>query len=170
MPKRKKAVALRVVAFLVCMCAQGAYLAGFSPTTPPGIRLAHLAEVASGLAAELGVLRRVEVVVVTRNDLVVSVAPLPKAEEGYQVVFDERFFEKLNDEEIAAAIAHEMGHVWIYTHFPFLQTEALANEIALKVAPRKTMESLYDKLWAYTGVKGNIEELLGVPTGFSNEK
>jgi hypothetical protein len=123
--------------------------------------MARLDEIASGLATALDVSRRVEVVVVTRNDLVVSVEPLSTPAEGYRVVFEQRFFERLNDDEIAAALAHEMGHVWIYTHFPFLQTEALANEIALKVASRKNLESLYGKLWAYTGVKGNIQELLG---------
>ena len=160
MSKRTEA-ALRVFVLVVCTCAQGSYLAGFSPTTPPGIRMARLDEVASGLAAALKVSGHVEVVVVMRNDLVVSVEPLAKPEDGYRVVFDQRFFDRLDNDEIAAALAHEIGHVWIYSHFPFLQTEALANEIALKVAPRKTMESLYNKLWAYTGVTGNIEELLG---------
>jgi len=126
--------------------------------------MARLDGVASGLATALGVPGHVEVVVVTRNDLVVSVEPLSKPEDGYRVVFDQRFFERLDDDEIAAALAHEIGHVWIYSHFPFLQTEALANEVALKVTPRKAMESLYSKLWVYTGVKGNIEELLGVPS------
>jgi hypothetical protein len=159
MPKRSGAVALRVFVLVVCVCVQGSYLAGFTPKA--GTRMPDLDEVASGLAVTLEVSRRVEVVVVPRNDLVVSVEPLLAPEQGYRVVFEQKFFDKLSDAEIAAALAHEIGHVWIYTHFPFLQTEALANEIALKVAPRKAMESLYDKLWAYTGVKGNIDELLG---------
>jgi hypothetical protein len=161
MAKRTEAAALRVFVLLVCMGVQGSYLAGFSPTTPAGIRMPRLDDVASGLATTLEISRHVEVVVVQRNDLVVSVEPITAAEGGYRVVFDQRFFERLNDSEIAAALAHEIGHVWIYSHFPYLQTEALANEIALKVAPRKSLESLYGKLWDYTGVKGDIEELLG---------
>src|SRR6185295_11792286 len=106
---------------------------GFSPTTPAGVRMAHLDEVASGLATALDIPKRVEVVLVTRNDLVVSVEPLTAPDEGYRVVFDQRFFERLSNEEVAAALAHEIGHVWIYSHFTFLQTEGLANEIALKV-------------------------------------
>jgi hypothetical protein len=161
MPKRTEAVALRVFLLLVCLCLQGSYLSAFSPAAPAVIRMARLDEIAAGLATALEVPKRVEVVVVTRNDLVVSVEPIPTPAEGYRVVFEQRFFDRLNDDEIAAALAHEMGHVWIYTHFPFLQTEALANEIALKVASRKNLESLYGKLWTYTGVKGNLEELLG---------
>jgi hypothetical protein len=161
MAKRTEAVSLRVLLLIACMGVQGSYLSGFSPKNPAGTRMTQLDDVASRLATSLDVLKRVEVLVVMRNDLVVSVEPLPGAGEGYRVVFDQRFFDQLTDEEIAAALAHEIGHVWIYSHFPFLQTEALANEIALKVAPRKAMESLYAKLWAYTGVKGKIEELLG---------
>jgi hypothetical protein len=161
MPKRTEAVALRVFLLIVCVWVQGATLAGFSPTEPAVVRSARLDEIAAGLATALDVPKRVEVVVVLRNELVVSVEPLPTPADGYRVVFDQRFFERLNEDEVAAAIAHEMGHVWIYSHFPFLQTEALANEIALKVASRKNLESLYVKLWAYTGVKGDIRELLG---------
>ena len=161
MLKRTEAAALPVLVVLVCLFFPGAHLSGFSPTTPPGVRSPRLDEIASGIAATLDIARPVEVIVATRNDLVVSVEPLPVPDKGYRVIFDKRFFERLSDEEINAALAHEMGHVWIYSHFPYLQTEALANEIALKVTPRKTMESLYGKLWAYTGVKGNIEELLG---------
>jgi hypothetical protein len=159
MPDRSKAVAVRVLVLLLCMSVQGSTLTGFTPKA--GTRMPRLDEVASTLALALEVSRRVEVLVVTRNDLVVSVEPLLAPAEGYRVVFEQKFFDQLNDAEIAAALAHEIGHVWIYNHFPFLQTEALANEIALKVAPRKAMASLYDKLWMYTGVKGNIEELLG---------
>src|ERR1700704_5744139 len=104
MPRRNEAVAVRVLILVACMFAQGSYLAGFSPTAPAGIRMAKLDEVASGLATALDVPKRVEVVIVTRNDLIVSVEPLPVPEEGYRVVFEQRFFEQLNDEEIAAAL------------------------------------------------------------------
>jgi len=161
MPERTKAVAVRVLILVVCLFARGKYVEGFAPPPSPGMRVVRLGDVASELATALDVSRRVEVVLVPRNDLVVSVEPSPAPEAGYRITFEQQFFERLNDDEISAALAHELGHVWIYSHFPYLQTEALANEIALKVTPRKTMESLYGKLWAYTGVKGNIEELLG---------
>ena len=165
MPNRNRAAVQRAFLLIACMVAQGSYLAAFSPKAPVVTRIARLDEVASGLAKALDVPRHVEVIIVERNDLVVSVEPLPTAADGFRVVFEQRFYERLDEHEVAAAIAHELGHVWIYSHFPFLQTEALANEIALRVASRKTMESLYFKLWAYTGMKGSLEEVLG-PAAF----
>jgi hypothetical protein len=145
-----------ILAFFWCVPA----ISAFSPKTPTLVRVARLEEVAAGLATALDVRKPVQVVVVPRNELVVSVEPL-LAEDGYRVVFEQRFFDRLDEEELTAALAHEIGHVWIYSHHPFLQTEALANEIALKVVRRKPMETLYAKLWAYTGLSGNIAELLG---------
>jgi hypothetical protein len=163
MPKNCKAAALRVFVLVVCLWAPGSVGEAFSP---PGIatfvRVTRLEEVAAGLATSMDVHKPVQVVVVPRNDLIVSVEPLAGA-DGYRVVFEQRFFDLLGEEELAAAIAHEIGHVWIYSHFPFLQTEALANEMALKAVRRKPLESLYGKLWAYIGVTGNIVELLGPP-------
>jgi hypothetical protein len=147
---------LVILAFFLCAPAMSA----FSPKVPPPVRVAWLEEVAAGLAAALDVRKAVQVVVVPRNDLVISVEPLP-AGEGYCVVFEQRFFDRLDEEELTAALAHEIGHVWIYSHHPFLHTEALANEVALKVVQRKPLVTLYAKLWAYTGLTGNIAELLG---------
>ncbi len=81
--------------------------------------------------------------------------------QGYRVEIEQAFFDQLTDEEVSAALAHEIGHMWIFSHRPYLHTEALANEIALKVVPRKPLESLYIKLWAYLGTTGDLVELLG---------
>src|SRR5262245_23726651 len=132
MPGRTKAaVILRVLVAMLSFSMIGGNAAAFSRMTvaTPATRLDT---VAASLATALEMPKHVEVVLVLRNDLVVSVEPMPGAEEGYRVIFEERFFERLTEEEVAAAIAHEIGHVWIYSHFPYLQTEALANEIALK--------------------------------------
>jgi hypothetical protein len=80
---------------------------------------------------------------------------------GYLISFDREFLQSLTDEEVLAAIAHELGHVWIYSHHPYLQTESLANEIALRVVDRQSMIKIYARLWAHTGVAGNIDDLLG---------
>jgi hypothetical protein len=164
MSKRSNGAALRVFLCMVgfvCFVAPLSVGEAFSPPIgTPAIRVARLEEVAASLATALDVHKPVQVVVVPRNDLVVSVEPLTNG-EGYRVVFEQRFFDRLDEDEVAAAIAHEIGHVWIYSHFPFLQTEALANEIALKAVRRKPLESLYGKLWTYIGVTGNIVELLG---------
>ena len=48
-------------------------------------------------------------------------------------------------------VAHELGHVWIYTHHPYLQTEQLANQIAMRVVSRESLDSVYGKVWADAG-------------------
>ena len=102
----------------------------------------------------------IQVVVVPENDNVVSVEPFVSG-QGYRIEIERPFFDQLNEEEVVAALAHEVGHVWIFSHPPYLQTEALANEIALRVVPRKPMETLYTKLWKYLGVTGDLTEILG---------
>src|SRR5262249_16051678 len=143
-------------AFLLCL---GLVQASGSPAEPAAFRVARLEETAQSLETAMGMHNRVRVLVVPENKLVISVEVLPAPEVGYQVVMERRFYEMLSDEEITAAIAHEIGHVWIYSHHPFLQTEALANEIAMKAVSRKALASLYGKLWSYTGVPGDLQEL-----------
>jgi predicted Zn-dependent protease len=69
----------------------------------------------------------------------------------------------LDDNELSASIAHELGHVWIFTHHPYLQTELLANQIALKVVTRENLEKIYEKVWKDRG-KGDLREFLGEDT------
>jgi len=72
-----------------------------------------------------------------------------------------RFFDDKSGDIFRTYIAHELGHVWIFSHHPFLQTEGLANEIAMRVTPRNLLEKVYIKLWSHSGVTGNLDELLG---------
>ena len=123
-------------------------------------RLREMQNSAMQLAKSIGIADPIQVVVVPRNDLVISVELLPKS-KGYGILIDRLFLEQLTSDEVIAALAHELGHVWIYSHHPFLQTEALANNVAMRVVSRGQLEAVYVKLWGYTGVKGNIEELLG---------
>ena len=58
---------------------------------------------------------------------------------GFTLSFEAGFAERLTEDELTAAVAHELGHVWIYTYFPFLQTEQLANEIAMRVVSRESL-------------------------------
>jgi hypothetical protein len=79
------------------------------------------------------------------------------------------FLLRLDDDELHAAIAHELGHVWIYTHHPFLQTERLANVVGERVAGRAGFEKMYTTLWAYEGTSGvPMDDLLGPPLRASN--
>ena len=73
---------------------------------------------------------------------------------------DRNFLDTLDDSELTAAIAHELGHVWIFTHHPYLQTELLANQIAMKVVTRESLEKVYQRVWKDKGTKGDIEEFL----------
>jgi peptidase M48-like protein len=126
-----------------------------------GGNVGHLAQIVHDLCERLHLNDHVEVRIDESNAKMVSSEPLPGSTSGYRISFDRQFLENLNDDEIVAAIAHELGHVWIFTHHPYLQTEALANDIALRVVDRETMKKVYSKLWAHTGTSGNIDELLG---------
>ena len=56
----------------------------------------------------------------------------------FRLSLERSFLEQLTPVELKAVIAHSVGHVWIYTHHPYLQTEQLANQIALRaVSPRE---------------------------------
>jgi hypothetical protein len=58
-------------------------------------------------------------------------------------------------------MAHELGHVWVFTHHPYLQTEKLANQIAMRVVTRDSLVSVYRKLWEHGGTKGDLNTFLG---------
>jgi hypothetical protein len=68
---------------------------------------------------------------------------------AYQVAFEGSFVDTLSDDELRAVVAHELGHVWIFTHHPYLQTEQLANEVALRVVPRESLKRVYAKVWPH---------------------
>jgi hypothetical protein len=84
----------------------------------------------------------------------------PGGGHAYILSFDEMFLASLTSDELRAAIAHELGHVWIFSHHPYLHTEAFANDIAMKVVSRRSLEKTYAKVWAHLGSTGNLEELL----------
>src|SRR5262249_10503755 len=73
----------------------------------------------------------------------------PDGHGGFLLKIDAHFILRLDDEETKAAVAHELGHVWIYTHHPYLHTEALANEIAARVVSAESLQKLYAKLWRF---------------------
>ena len=105
---------------------------------------------------ELAIPEPVAVSLVEVNDLVVSVARAADRANGFQMALEEHFVSGLTDAELEAVVAHELGHVWIFTHHPYLQTEAGANDVALRLVHRKTLEDVYQKVWMRVGGRGSL--------------
>lgn len=120
----------------------------------------RLNTVAKEFVTQLGISEEIAVSIVEVNEYLVSVQRSPEAKKGFIIKFERKFLPTLSDEELRAVIAHELGHIWIFTHHPYLQTEALANEKALQLVSRKSLEQVYGKVWAHTGQKGNLRDFL----------
>ena len=112
---------------------------------------------------DLSIKERVYISIVAKNDKLVSVERTKNKRGGFVLSFDETFLKGLDDNELSASIAHELGHVWIFTHHPYLHTELLANQIALRVVTRENLEKIYAKVWKDKG-KGDLNEFLGEQT------
>ena len=123
-----------------------------------------LQDVTDDLRTRLQIHERVNVEFVDHNPLVMSVETLAGRSGPFVITIDRAFIHELNHDESEAAIAHELGHVWIYTHQPFLQTERGANDIAMRVISRASFEPVYEKVWARTGIRGDLNEFLGPPS------
>lgn len=124
-------------------------------------RTNQLQSVCDALRVRLGIMERVLFTLAERHPLVMSVETLGTRSGPFVINADEAFIATLTDEEIEAAIAHELGHVWIYTHHPYEQSERSANDIALRVINRAALEPVYMKVWKRTGIKGNLTEYIG---------
>ena len=110
--------------------------------------------------ARLTMPQRVAVSMVPKNPLMLSVE-FDASDSGFLLSLEEDFVEDLSDEELRAAIAHELGHVWIFTHHPYLQTEALANQIAQRLVTREELVQVYEKVWTRLGTKGDLARFVG---------
>jgi Peptidase family M48 len=113
------------------------------------------------LKGRLSIPSEVIVSVVGSNPLLVSVEPNRGERTTFVMSFEEAFLAQLDDADLRAVIAHELGHVWIFTHHPFLQTERLANAIAMRVVSRESLEKVYGKVWERGGAKGDLVHFLG---------
>lgn len=123
----------------------------------------ELQTVTDDLRERLQINERVHVELVEHNPLVMSVETLAGRTGPFVITVDRDFIHELNISETEAAIAHELGHVWIYTHAPYEQTERLANDVAMRVIDRSAFEPVYEKVWSRTGIRGNLIEFLGPP-------
>jgi hypothetical protein len=151
-PRSKKAVARHASAALAKAAA--------AMSTP-----ARVQPLVDALRAELTIEHDVTVEVVPDNPLKASIAPVKGSDHGAFVLsIDKAFLKQLNQADLRAVIAHELGHVWIYTHHPYLQTEQGANEIALLAVPRESIERVYGKVWANASEAGSLKRLPAVAT------
>ena len=120
----------------------------------------RLQQLTDTLRRRLNILERVLVTVVDHNPLVMSVETLSGRSGPFVITADADFIGSLSEEELQAAVAHELGHVWIYTHHPYLQTERLANDIAMRVITPDVLVPVYEKVWKRTGARGNLAEYI----------
>ena len=122
----------------------------------------RLQQVTDALRGRLNIGERVVVAIVDHNPLVMSVETLSGRSGPFVITADAHFIQSLSDEELQAAVAHELGHVWIYTHHPYLQTERLANDVALRVISPELLVPVYEKVWKRTGARGNLAEYISL--------
>jgi hypothetical protein len=132
--------------------------------TPAGVQ-----KLVNAMRKELALTHVVTVEVVVHNPLKASVEPVKVVTRkgttrSFRLSIERAFLEKLTADELRAVIAHELGHVWIYTHHPYLQTEQLANAIAMRVVPRDNLVKVYSKVWAETGPAGSLPRFAEEPT------
>jgi len=136
----------RIFPLAVCVCAFA------RATTAHAIdQQARIQRAVDDLKTQLAISQPVQVSVVQSNPRLFSVVPAEHQPGTFLLSAQEDFARGLSDAELRAAVAHELGHVWIFTHFPFLQTEQLANDIASRVVSRESLAPLYEKVWKKVG-------------------
>jgi hypothetical protein len=116
----------------------------------------RLKSIVNALKKQLGITEEIRTVVVPQNNLVVSVQPVKGHPRSFQISFEEGFLNMLDEDDLRAVVAHELGHVWIFTHHPYLQTEDLANSIAHKAVTSDALDLVYEKLRSRPIAKGNL--------------
>jgi hypothetical protein len=125
-------------------------------------QLRRVQRVSDRLRSRLDIVEPVRVAIVPVNHLLMSVEPTETgSRREFRLNVEADFVKGLSDAELLAAVAHELGHVWIFTHHPFLQTEQLANDIAMRLVSRSDLAHLYDRVWSRRGTKGDLARFLG---------
>ncbi|HTU99845.1 MAG TPA: M48 family metalloprotease [Luteitalea sp.] len=119
-------------------------------------------QVVDALRARLGLTAAVTVKLVDRDVRMASVRADVATAGGFVLTLQRDFITRLSAEQLQAALAHELGHVWISTHHPYLQTEQLANRIAMRVVPREHLIEVYAAVWGADALHGSFEKFLGV--------
>lgn len=134
--------------------------AGTATAPTPRRDVDFIQSLVDDLRGRLTLPQHVRVSIVPTNPLKVSVQSVDELGGEFLLSFEESFLAELTDEELKAAVAHELGHVWIFTHHPYLQTEALANQIAARVVTRDSLVQVYEKVWKLHGTKNDLARLV----------
>ena len=148
----------RPVAALLALCLP-VTVGSSTLAAPHADAVTTLQATIDALRVQLGLPVEVTAEFVRENALLVSVAPVTGRTQ-FVMSFQESFLEGLDADDLRPIVAHELGHVWIFTHHPYLQTERGANDIAMRVVSRESLERVYDKVFAARGVKGDLAKFL----------
>lgn len=151
-----------IVALVMPFVLLGSTVAGAGTPEESRARATRkLQDVLDGVRARLGLEAAVRVVLVPENPYLVSVRAATPREQGFVLELEEGMLAALTPDELEAVLAHELGHVWVFTHHPYLQTELLANQIAMRVVARDSLARVYQKIWERGGLKGDMTQFLG---------
>ncbi len=111
--------------------------------------VANVQSILGELRTELKISNPVAIRIVDHDEALVSVRRSGSDPDGFELHFESAFVHKLSGEELRAVVAHELGHVWIFTHHPYLQTEILANQVACRAVDRSLLLEVYDRVNEY---------------------
>ena len=141
---------------LTAVLATAASATASEPTAAATATAPRIQKLVDDMRQAMGIGQRVAAELVANNPLKASVEPVKGSAVGFRLAIDQQFLDQLSEDELKAVVAHELGHVWIYTHFPYLQTEQLANQIAMRVVTRASLDSVYGKVWADGATAGSL--------------
>jgi hypothetical protein len=125
-------------------------------------RLEAIQTMVADFGNRLEITERIYVTISTDRERLVSVRRLNDEGRSFLITFDDSFVSALTEEELRAAVAHELGHVWIFTRRPYLQTEALANRKAAQLVPAESLEKLYMKVAEFGGTTQPVPTLVSL--------
>lgn len=160
--RRRKIFLVHGATALAVVLSSGGAIARAEEMAPRDARTRDLQRLVDSLRDRMGIAATVVVTMVERDARTLSVRRSAEESGVFALSAERRFVESLTADQVEAALAHELGHVWIYTHHPYLQTEQLANRVAMRAVPRERLVEVYHALWGEDAVHGKLESFLGV--------